>query len=31
MGLVAKMVPAEQLLDEALAVATEIANNPLER
>ena len=28
-GLVLKVVPADQLLDEAVAVATEIANNPL--
>jgi 2-(1,2-epoxy-1,2-dihydrophenyl)acetyl-CoA isomerase len=30
MGLVMKVVPPEQLLDEALALATDIANNPLE-
>jgi enoyl-CoA hydratase/carnithine racemase len=31
MGLVQKVVPADQLMDEALAVATEIANNPTEQ
>ncbi len=30
MGLVRAVVPTEQLLDEALALATEIANNPTE-
>jgi enoyl-CoA hydratase/carnithine racemase len=31
MGLVAKMVPPDQLMDAALAVASEIANNPTEQ
>jgi enoyl-CoA hydratase/carnithine racemase len=31
LGLVQKVVPADQLIDEAIAVASEIANNPTEQ